>query len=128
MLCGGNLVPHFPKRGDCVKKVEDPCSNEILGAFVKYPLILGRITLLQVKNAAPRKGKKMERKLAQKSVLAFSRYQKKKKQPDHTRGITPKRVTSGGAHRGLALEQHCSEEMRQRCRAVGETVFDFTSP
>ena len=23
-FCGGNLDPHFPKRGDCVKKVEDP--------------------------------------------------------------------------------------------------------
>ena len=23
MLCGGNLDPHFSKRGDCVKKVED---------------------------------------------------------------------------------------------------------
>ena len=29
----------------------------------------------------------------------------------YTRGITPKRVTSGGAHlRGVAPEQHCSEE------------------
>ena len=23
MLCGGSLDPHFSKRGDCVKKVED---------------------------------------------------------------------------------------------------------
>ena len=39
------------------------------------------------------------------------------------RGITPKRVTSGGAHlRGLAPELHSSEETSQRWRAVGDTV------
>ena len=38
----------------------------------------------------------------------------------YTRGNTPKRVTSGGAHlRGLAPGLHSSEE---RWRAVGDTV------
>ena len=27
VLCGGNLDPHFPKQGDCVKKVEDHWSR-----------------------------------------------------------------------------------------------------
>ena len=41
----------------------------------------------------------------------------------YTRGITPKRVTSGGAHlRGLAPGLHSSEETSQRWRAVGDTV------
>ena len=41
----------------------------------------------------------------------------------YTRGITPKRVTSGGAHlRGLASGQHSTKEMSQRWRAVGDTV------
>ena len=41
----------------------------------------------------------------------------------YTRGITPKRVTSGGAHlRGLAPGVHSSEETSQRWRAVGNTV------
>ena len=39
------------------------------------------------------------------------------------RGITPKRVTSGGAHlRGLAPGQHSSEETSLRWRAVDDTV------
>ena len=41
----------------------------------------------------------------------------------YTRGITPKRVTSSGAHlRGLAPGLHSSEETSQRWRAVGDTV------
>ena len=41
----------------------------------------------------------------------------------YTRGITPKRVTSGGAHlRGLAPGLRSSEETSQRWRAVGDTV------
>ena len=41
----------------------------------------------------------------------------------YTRGITPKRVTSGGAHfRCLAPGQHSSEEISQRWRAVGDPV------
>ena len=41
----------------------------------------------------------------------------------YTRDITPKRVTSGGAHlRGAAFGLHCSEQMSQRWRAVGDTV------
>ena len=41
----------------------------------------------------------------------------------YTRRITPKRVTSGGAHlRGLAPGLHSSEETSQRLRAVGDTV------
>ena len=41
----------------------------------------------------------------------------------YTRRITPKRVTSCGAHfRGLAPGQHSSEETSQRWRVVGDTV------
>ena len=41
----------------------------------------------------------------------------------YTRRITPKRVTSGGAHlRGLAPGQHSSEEASQLGRVVGDTV------
>ena len=46
----------------------------------------------------------------------------------YTRGITPKRVTSGGAHfRCLAPGQRSSQEISQRWRAVGETT-DLTGP
>ena len=42
---------------------------------------------------------------------------------NYTRGITPKRVTSCGAHlRGLAPGQHSSEETSQWWRVVGDTV------
>ena len=48
---------------------------------------------------------------------------KSKSNLHYTRGITPKRVTSGGAHlRGLAPGLHSSEETSQRWRAVGDTV------
>ena len=41
----------------------------------------------------------------------------------YTRRITPKRVTSCGAHlRGLAPRQHSSEETSQRWRIVGDTI------
>ena len=41
----------------------------------------------------------------------------------YTRGITPKRVTSGGAHLcGLAPGLHSSEETSQWWLAVGDTV------
>ena len=41
----------------------------------------------------------------------------------YTRGTTPERVTSGGAHlRGLAPGQHSSEVTSQRGRVVGDTV------
>ena len=44
-----------------------------------------------------------------------------------SRGITPKRVTSGGAHfRGLAPGQHSFKETLQRWRAFGDTVSGFT--
>ena len=47
----------------------------------------------------------------------------------YTRDITPKLVTSGGIHlRGLAPEQHSSEETSQRWRTVGDNVSDLTSP
>ena len=47
----------------------------------------------------------------------------KKSNLHYTRDITPKRVTSGGAHlRGAALGLHNSEQMSQRWRAVGDTV------
>ena len=46
----------------------------------------------------------------------------KKSNPHYTRGITPKGVASGGIHlRGLAPEQHSSEETSQRWRAVGDS-------
>ena len=38
-------------------------------------------------------------------------------------------VTSGEAHlRDLAPGQHSFEETSQRCRTVGDTVFDLTHP
>ena len=47
----------------------------------------------------------------------------KKSNLHYTRRITPKRVTSCGAHfRGLAPGQHSSEETSQRWRVVGDTV------
>ena len=47
----------------------------------------------------------------------------KKSNLHYTRRITPKRVTSCGAHlRGLVRGQHSSEESSQRWRAVGDTV------
>ena len=52
-----------------------------------------------------------------------------KKNFPHFYGITPKRVTSGGAHlRGLAPGQHSSEETSQRWRADIDTVFRLTRP
>ena len=48
---------------------------------------------------------------------------KKKSNLHYTRRITPKRVTSCGAHlRGLAPGRHSSEETSQRWRVVGDTV------
>ena len=48
---------------------------------------------------------------------------KKKSNLHYTRRITPKRVTSCGAHlRGLAPGLHSSEETSQRWRVVGDTV------
>ena len=46
------------------------------------------------------------------SIVFFRHWQLKAKSNLHyTRGITSKRVTSGGAHlRGLVPGQHCSEE------------------
>ena len=47
----------------------------------------------------------------------------KKSNLHYTRRITPKRVTSGGAHlRGLAPGLHSSEEALQRWQTVGNTV------
>ena len=47
----------------------------------------------------------------------------------YTRGITPKRVTSGGDHlHGLAPGLHSSEETSQRWRALGDTALDLTDP
>ena len=46
----------------------------------------------------------------------------------YTRGITPKRVKSGGDHLRLASGQHSSEETSQRWRVVGDTVYDLTGP
>ena len=47
----------------------------------------------------------------------------------YTRGITSKRVTSGGVHlRGSAPGQHCFEEALQWWRAVGDTASVLTGP
>ena len=47
----------------------------------------------------------------------------------YTRGITPKRVTSSGAHLcGLTPGQHSSKETWQRWRAVCDIVSDLTDP
>ena len=57
------------------------------------------------------------------------RVNKSKSNLYYTRGITPKRVTSSGAHlRCFALEQHSSEETSKRWQAVGDTVSDLTEP
>ena len=46
----------------------------------------------------------------------------------HLRGITPRRVTSGGAHpRGITPGHDSYEETSQRWRDV-DTVFDLTGP
>ena len=47
----------------------------------------------------------------------------------HTRGITLKRVASGGVYlRGLAPGLQSSEETSQRRRVVGNTAYDLTGP
>ena len=47
----------------------------------------------------------------------------------YARGITPKCVTSGGAHlRCFASGQHSSEEISQRWRVVGDTASDLIAP
>ena len=47
----------------------------------------------------------------------------------YTRGITPNRVASGGAHLpGLAPGLHSSEETSQRWRAGAEHCADLTDP
>ena len=47
----------------------------------------------------------------------------------NTSGITPMRITSGGAHlRGSAPGQDSSKKTLQRWRVVGDTVFDLTGP
>ena len=59
--------------------------------------------------------------------LDYFRNKPKKPKSYYTHGITPKRVTSGGAHlRGLAPGQHSSKETLKRWRAVGVTVSDLT--
>ena len=51
----------------------------------------------------------------------------KKSNLHYTRAITPKRVTSSGAHlRDSASGQHSSEETSQRWRAIGDTAHDLT--
>ena len=47
----------------------------------------------------------------------------------YTRGITPERVSSGGAHlRCSASGQHSFEETSQQLQDVGDTVSNFTEP
>ena len=50
-----------------------------------------------------------------------------KKNLYYTRDITPKRVTSGGAHlRGIAPGQHSSEKTLQQWQIVNDSVIDLT--
>ena len=47
----------------------------------------------------------------------------------YTRGVSPKRVTSGGGPiRGLAPGLHSPEETSQRWRTVGDKCADWTGP
>ena len=51
------------------------------------------------------------------------RANKSKSNLHYTRGITPKRATSGGAHLSCFVPgQHSSEETSRRWQAVGDTV------
>ena len=53
--------------------------------------------------------------------------QKSKINLRYTRGITPKRVTSGGAYlHAVVPGQHSSEETSQRWQAVGDAVSAST--
>ena len=47
---------------------------------------------------------------------------------DYTRGITLKRVRSGGVHRDFTPGQHSSEETSQWWHADGDTEFYLTDP
>ena len=59
--------------------------------------------------------------------LLFNKRNILKSNLHYTRGITPQRVTSGGAHlRDLTLGQHRCEETSQQWRAVGDNVSDLT--
>ena len=61
------------------------------------------------------------------SPLNITLSKKSKSNLSYTRGITPKRVTSGDANlRGLAPGQHNPEETLQRWEAVGDVVLYFT--
>ena len=60
--------------------------------------------------------------------LIFVTFTLKKSNLHYTRGITPKRVTSGRAHlRGLAPGLHSSEETLQLWQAIDDTA-DLTGP
>ena len=60
-------------------------------------------------------------------IDTFRRKNEKKSNHHYTRGITPKRVTSGGVHLfSLAHGQHSYEETTQMWRAVGDTLSDLT--
>ena len=47
MLCGGNLDPHFPKRGDCVKRL-NTTGLDYLQMFISVPLNQSKTMDLQI--------------------------------------------------------------------------------
>ena len=55
---------------------------------------------------------------------------KSKSNLHYIRGITPKRVTSGGVylHGSAPAGQHSSEKTLHRYRAVGDTVSELSDP
>ena len=65
----------------------------------------------------------LPRRYKKRNTTSIKRPKKIKSYFHYTRGITPKRVTSGGAHlRGLAPGLHSSEGTSQRWQTVDHTV------
>ena len=63
------------------------------------------------------------------SARYFNGLKSNKSNLHYTHDITPKQVTSGGAHlRALAPGLRNSEETSQRWRVVGDSVSDLTGP
>ena len=101
--------------------------------FLILPFVIYLLPLITLINSA-KKYRNLNNKIEQCNINCLryvSVLQKFGIKSDHhyTRGITPKRVTSAGAHlRCLAPGQNSSEETSQRWRAVGDTVSDLNGP